>query len=241
MELNSIEVLIRLLFAHIVADFILQPKWMVDKKRAKKRRIHLLHGFIQALAAYIAVWNWDAWYVLPVLLISHPLIDYWKVARKERLCPFIADQCIHLFILFVLWIAVTNQFEQIMQFMGQWLINKDFWIILTGYLLILKPTSIFLYLFTKRWKKGNDKPDSLQDAGKWIGYLERFLILTFILMGVMQGIGFLLAAKSVFRFGSLNDGKELRNTEYILIGTLASFVIAISIGLIMSKAILCQI
>jgi len=237
MELNSVELLIRLIFAHIVADFILQPKWMVDKKKNKNRLIHILHGAIQGLAVYIAVWNFKAWYVFFVLLISHLCIDYWKVTKKERLCSFIVDQCLHLFVIILLWIFVTNQSEEAVQFIGQCLVNKNFWIILTGYLFVFKPTSIFLYLFTKRWKKGNDKSGSLQDAGKWIGYLERFLILTFILMGVMQGIGFLLAAKSVFRFGSLNDGKELRNTEYILIGTLASFVIAILIGLVMAKSI----
>ena len=55
----------------------------------------------------------------------------------------------------------------------------------------------------------------------------------------MEGIGFLLAAKSIFRFGDLNKAQELRNTEYILIGTLTSFAIAISIGLIIYKGLLC--
>lgn len=68
--------------------------------------------------------------------------------------------------------------------------------------------------------------------------MERFLILTFILTETMEGIGFLLAAKSIFRFGDLNKAQELRTTEYILIGTLTSFVIAISIGLIISKWLL---
>lgn len=239
MELNSIEILIRLFFAHIVADFLLQPKSMVDRKKEKKKQIHLLHSLLQGIVTYIAVWNWSVWYIVPIVFMSHFIIDYWKITRKERLCPFIIDQCLHLFILFFLWAVVTNQFNDVIQLVGIWLANKYFWIILTGYLLILKPTSVFLYLFTKRWKKGGSEFNSLQDAGKWIGYLERFLILTFILIGAMEGIGFLLAAKSIFRFGDLNKAQELRNTEYILIGTLTSFAIAISIGLIISKGLLC--
>lgn len=70
----------------------------------------------------------------------------------------------------------------------------------------------------------------MPNAGKWIGYLERILILTFILTSNIEGIGFLLAAKSVFRFGELNKTKDIKITEYVLIGTFASFTIAILLG-----------
>ena len=58
----------------------------------------------------------------------------------------------------------------------------------------------------------------MPNAGQWIGYIERVLILTFVLIGSIEGVGFLLAAKSVFRFGELNKAKEIRTTEYVLIG-----------------------
>lgn len=58
------------------------------------------------------------------------------------------------------------------------------------------------------------------------------MILTFILTNHIEGVGFLLAAKSIFRFGELNKAKEIKITEYVLIGTLASFTIAIIIGFI---------
>ena len=60
------------------------------------------------------------------------------------------------------------------------------------------------------------------------------MIITFILIGKIEAIGFLLAAKSIFRFGELSKSKEIKTTEYVLIGTLASFTIAIIIGLIMN-------
>jgi hypothetical protein len=37
----------------------------------------------------------------------------------------------------------------------------------------------------------------------------------------------LIAAKSVFRFGDLKESKDRKLTEYILIGTLLSFAMAI--------------
>ena len=75
---------------------------------------------------------------------------------------------------------------------------------------------------------------SLPNAGKWIGYIERVFILTFVFVGSFEEIGFLLPAKSVFRFGELSKAKEIRTTEYVLIGTLASFTIAILTGIVVS-------
>jgi hypothetical protein len=60
-------------------------------------------------------------------------------------------------------------------------------------------------------------------GGQIIGRLERALILLFILMDVPAGVGFLLAAKSVFRFGELREHEHRMEAEYILIGTLMSF------------------
>lgn len=111
--------------------------------------------------------------------------------------------------------------------------SPKWWAILTVYLLILKPTSLLLALFTRQWREPGMNSTSLQNAGQWIGYLERCLILTFILVGFNEAIGFLLAAKSIFRFGELSKGQEIKTTEYVLIGTLASFTIAILTGLVL--------
>ncbi len=54
--------------------------------------------------------------------------------------------------------------------------------------------------------------------------------MTFIFTGNIEGVGFLLAAKSVLRFGELNRAKDIKTTEYVLIGTFASFTIAIMLG-----------
>lgn len=56
---------------------------------------------------------------------------------------------------------------------------------------------------------------------------KRLFIFSFIILDYWEGIGFLLAAKSVFRFGDLSNAKDRNLTEYILIGTLLSFGIAI--------------
>lgn len=77
---------------------------------------------------------------------------------------------------------------------------------------------------------GNILGVSRQMVSKTLKYLERILILTFIFTGNIEGVGFLLAAKSVFRFGELNRAKDIKTTEYVLIGTFTSFTIAIMLG-----------
>jgi len=101
---------------------------------------------------------------------------------------------------------------------------------------VLKPSSILLCSFLDKWTPASPNTQSLPNAGQWIGYIERVLILTFVLIGSIEGVGFQLFAKSVFRFGELNKAKEIRTTEYVLIGTLASFTIAILTGLAVSRA-----
>ncbi len=68
-------------------------------------------------------------------------------------------------------------------------------------------------------------------GGLIIGRLERALIFLFVLIGLPAGVGFLIAAKSVFRFGELREHQHRMEAEYILIGTLMSF----GGGLLVSK------
>jgi hypothetical protein len=66
--------------------------------------------------------------------------------------------------------------------------------------------------------------------------LERILILTFVLIDQFAGIGFLIAAKSILRFGDIKNKENRKEAEYILLGTMISFIIAIAIGIIAKMA-----
>lgn len=68
------------------------------------------------------------------------------------------------------------------------------------------------------------------NGGKVIGQYERLLILIFVLLDAPTAIGFLVAGKSIFRFGDLTDTKSRKAAEYILIGTLMSFTYALVIA-----------
>jgi hypothetical protein len=80
-----------------------------------------------------------------------------------------------------------------------------------------------------KWSEQIVKVDTSNsnNAGKYIGILERLFVFFFVVINFWEGIGFLLAAKSIFRFGDLKESKDVRLTEYILIGTLMSFGLGI--------------
>lgn len=69
------------------------------------------------------------------------------------------------------------------------------------------------------------------DGGKIIGRLERLLIYLFVLSDALGAVGFLIAAKSIFRFGELSNQSNRLEAEYITIGTLMSFAVGLAIAL----------
>lgn len=70
-------------------------------------------------------------------------------------------------------------------------------------------------------------------SGKLIGYLERCLILIFVVLSQYEAIGFLIAAKSILRFGEASSGTE--KSEYVLAGTLLSLAFALLLGILVIK------
>lgn len=99
------------------------------------------------------------------------------------------------------------------------------------------PAGQFVGLATKKWRQelepeNEAKRDSLAEAGIWIGRLERVLVLTFVILKQFEAIGFLIAAKSILRFSDKSANEPRKQTEYVLIGTLISFSIALFSGLI---------
>jgi hypothetical protein len=68
-------------------------------------------------------------------------------------------------------------------------------------------------------------------AGRYIGMLERSLILTAVLLNKLELIGFIFAAKSIVRYPEIT--RETNFAEYYLIGTFASISIAFFGGLLL--------
>jgi len=232
----TLALLFRLLFAHILSDFFLQTDKMNEGKNVsdnKRWLYQLTHSSIHAFVTYLFVSQWRNWIIPLVIFVSHFIIDSIKSSLKAKdIQAFVIDQVAHLLVILALWLYITDcdLWQELQSLLN--VDNSMFWKLLIGYALMLKPSSLFMSLLLKRWNVDDSFNNSLPNAGQWIGYLERILIFTFIISGSLDGVGFLLAAKSVFRFGDLNKAKDIKTTEYVLVGTLTSFTIAILTGFI---------
>lgn len=228
------EVLIKLLIAHFLGDFILQTNnFTKQKEKNQLRSYHLyVHAAIHALLSWILLWDLKYWYVALIILVTHFLIDAGKLyftTKKNSRWLFTIDQIAHILILVVL---ATNTSGI------NFIINEQFlqilWPLILCVLFLTSPVAIMLKIFFTRWTLTEDDTGiyGLKNAGKWIGMLERLLIFLFIITDHFSAVGLLLTAKSVFRFGDLSKAKNMKLTEYVLIGTLLSFGIAILTGLL---------
>ena len=231
--------LLKLLIAHLIGDFFLQPKHWVEQKREKsyKSAYLYLHSLVHAILVYIIVFDLRNWQIPLIIFISHTIIDSIKSGTKnDNVKGFVVDQILHIITLIIIWIIYTDSWEQLMNEVGILMDSRSTWAIILGYIIILNPLAFLIGKLTLNWQN-QIEADGLTGAGKYIGMLERFLVLTFILFGRYEAIGFLLAAKSVFRFGDLKEAKDRKKTEYILIGTLISFAITILLGIIIISII----
>lgn len=231
---------IKLFLAHLLGDFIWQPnKWVADKETKKHKSFYLyLHVLLHGILAAILVGEINFIPYAAFIAITHGFIDFIKLnfqKKKTKRTWFVVDQIVHILIL--IGISLLYQNKNMIHF---WLDDK-FWILVTGIIFITKPASIFIKTIISIWSpesQNSNQDNSLANAGNYIGILERLFIFCFILLGHFEAIGFLLAAKSIFRFGDLKEAKDRKLTEYVLIGTLISFGIAILVGQVIQILIL---
>ncbi|MBZ4034405.1 DUF3307 domain-containing protein [Flavobacterium sp. 17A] len=231
---------IKLLLAHLLGDFIWQPNsWVADKEIKKHKSIYLyIHILLHGVLAAVLVADIGFIPYAILIAVTHGIIDLMKLnfqKPKTKRTWFIVDQIAHLLILIgIAFFYHRNSIIPILSF-------NSFWILITGILLVTKPASIFIKTIISIWSPENQisqKDNSLASAGNYIGILERLFVVCFILTGHFEAIGFLLAAKSIFRFGDLKEAKDRKLTEYVMIGTLISFGISILVGLAIQALLL---
>ncbi len=69
--------------------------------------------------------------------------------------------------------------------------------------------------------------ESIPNAGRFIGYLERALVFMLVMSHQSGSIAFIIAAKAIIRFES---AKHRPFAEYFLIGTFTSILIAVVVA-----------
>jgi hypothetical protein len=246
------ELLLLLLTAHFISDFYLQPAhWLTYRNSHHIKSL----GFWQHVAVHtllnIVVFLISDIALLPAIIaivlisLAHVLTNHWLSYRSNKLSFVLTTQSFHLLLICIIWAYLANfTIEQVTSFISSFLSAKNL-IIAISYLLVCKPASVIISLALKKHtdsltqhSNGSTENTTIEEneniglvsAGAWIGYIERCLAISFIFMGQFAGIGFLVATKTIFRFGDLTKNKDMKLTEYMMLGTLLSYAIALFIG-----------
>ncbi|WP_047451909.1 DUF3307 domain-containing protein [Alistipes sp. ZOR0009] len=248
----NLTILVQLLLAHILADFVFQTDDMVEskKKGGLKSKKFWFHIVLSGALTYLILMQWSGWLVPLFVMVTHGLLDYLKIRQEAKLLAFnnqvedvskrksgarlfLMDQLYHLLVILMAWLYLTSSFNLILPFIAQLFSNKAYLTILTALTLIVWPVGLVIGIITEPFRNelGNNESDSLSRAGTYIGVLERVLTFIFVLLDQFSAIGFLFAAKSLLRISKDGEEKARKKTEYVLIGTLMSFAMAIVVGL----------
>lgn len=225
-------VLIKLLLAHLVGDFFLQSnKWVAEKEKKKLASSKLyLHVAIHVVLVFLVMADFGAGGLALSIGVLHYIIDAFKLLfqrEKTKRFWFFLDQILHVVSVVFCWYVFYKPYISF-----AFLYDDKVWLMLLGALFLTMPTAIIIRVVIAKFIPEKTTA-SLQNAGKLIGVLERLLIFIFILTHHFEAVGFLLGAKSIFRFGDLTKANDIKLTEYVLIGTLLSFGMAIGVGLLL--------
>lgn len=246
MNPDFIRFFVVLLFAHLLGDFVLQFGWI--QRRKKRWGGRLVHSLIQAALAYALVGIWSLWLVPVVTGVTHYLIDWVKSSVKaKRRWMYALDQLLHGIVIIGISIYLVSQAAALPIWLD-WQSGLGWKLLVLGSaLILLVPFGGYVIgalmapfqgqlerhaanLAKSKTGEGKNPIKGFEDGGRIIGYLERLLILVFVLSSQYAGIGFLVAAKSIFRFGEFKESENRMEAEYIIIGTFASFLYAIVVS-----------
>ena len=225
-----IETITALLFAHVLADFVLQTGTMVRHK--KSFSVMALHGALVLVTAQAATGQIAAPELL-ALAAAHIAIDAVKTyGNFTSFTAFCADQTAH-----VLTIVALGLYAPGLWSTGVWAaypVALPAMALATGLIVTLTAGQHAIALLMRPHAM-RIRNNGLRDGGRQIGLLERGLIFVFILTDLPLAVGFLIGAKSILRFGTAS--RDQRTAEYVIIGTLASFGWAILAALATKAAL----
>ena len=224
--MNTI-LIFKLLLAHLLGDFWLQPESWVAKKDERMFAAWQLyvHAFVVAALSWMAVRDRGFFWFALILFVSHFVIDglkSWVMKGFEDCCKtafwvFAIDQVLHL--------AVCIGISSVCMLHKTECVSLG-WLLACGFAFCGTPANVLIKFVMRALgiqpRGGAENADSLEHAGACIGTLERWLVLAFALCGHYEAAGLIVAAKSLLRF----TDKQGPRAEYVLVGTLFSLAVA---------------
>ena len=244
-----------LVCGHMLGDFVFQNGALVERKRERAGWvwIHVLVVTLVQAVVLAPVLSPVGIGALLFLAVAHGLTDHLKVALERRhprpLLHFLLDQALHLAAVGVAWkaweICLAREVPGSSPFLA---LSPDAVpglttaaVIVAAYAFNGTGGAALVRGVLRRAALGSE-PEAETPAGtagspgpreaargRIIGILERMLLLTLVLVDQWGALGLVMAAKSIARF---EDLKRRAFSEYYLIGTLASLLVATLSGLL---------
>ena len=115
MDNFNIELLLRILIAHFLADFVFQPHIFIKNKEKKglKSPYFYIHIIITFITVYLLLWNWNMWSIAVIITGTHFILDIIKYQiKKQNGWIFLIDQLLHIFIIIIVWLVFSKQLTQ---------------------------------------------------------------------------------------------------------------------------------
>jgi hypothetical protein len=169
-------IIIKLIIAHLIGDFLLQPKaWVLDidikKIRSKKLYFHLL---IHGVLVLILFWQIDYWQLALIIILIHGFLEiiklYFQQENKKR-SWFIINQVLHglsIYLIGLLWNQPTLNLSLIQ-------VNSNTWIYTMALIFLTSFSGELIRVLMFNWSQSlNDgQEESLNHAGKIICFYIR--------------------------------------------------------------------
>jgi hypothetical protein len=224
-------ILVRLLLAHLAADFLLQTRRMVENKG----------WFTRWMGAHIGMVFLTAWFfsssLNAALLISfiHWVTDGLKTEAAKRwknggVVLFTGDQIVHvLSILFVWQMSDTMKFNRPLLPWPD--LNSGF--VLLAYGFVTGPV-FYIIQYALNQNRAMQHDETLRDENKHFGQYERMAVLTLSWFGQFIAISILVAARIWYLQSTESDGVR---REHRLLATVMGFTFALISGVLLQQVL----
>ncbi len=205
----------------VLNPFLLEPIW-------KKRGRGLALALLQACLTFLFIGQWRLVLIVPVFTTFYALL---QSVHSQSAAGWLRRELVRYLALALLAVLFARVFAAV----PAPLLLKLLALTSGGLFTVFVVGDLVGRVTGELAQKNNLQLRGLENGGLWIGRLERLLIFIFIFMSLSTGIGFLVAAKSVLRFSETREDQKM--AEYVLIGTLLSFALAIVASLLTQKAL----